>query len=392
MKYSKLLKILLAPFMLYVGEETGGGGGTDAGAGSGGFDMASAVSDIGAGLGFSSESNDDTTNTDPNAAGAGDDVDPTPRTGDDAAATPSGDAKPETPPADKPAGSDADAGKPADGAGPAGVAPRTWRAEAAAEWDKLPAAVKAEVAKREEDMFRGLEGYKVQASHGKAFVDAIGKHLPTLKAAGADPFALAGEFMDAHVTLATGSPEAKAALIRQMDTQYGLNLAGMFQDPDFAPAVDPQVKHLQDKLARLESQLSGTQSQVRQETERQQQAMLAELSREVDAFSKDPANIYYAEVEHMIPAILASGMVKGLKAAYDHAVMMNPATQAKELSRRTTEAAAKSAAEAKAKAEAAAKAAAANVRTKAKPASAAAPLGSIDDTLNQAYAKLASNS
>jgi glycerol-3-phosphate cytidylyltransferase-like family protein len=382
---SKLLKILLAPFMMHIGEETGGGGAADAG----GFDMAGAVDSISEGLGFGTETSDD--NSDPDLGLGGDGAADAGTSGD----VPSGEVgdkgskadAPNTSAATTPPGQSPDAQKPADGTGQAVMAPRTWRPEAAAEWEKLPEAVKAEVAKREEDMFRGLETYKQDAGVGKAFVDAIRPHLATLKQVGADPFALAGEFMNAHLTFATGTQAQKQELLQKVIQDYGIDTS-VFQDPDFAPALDPQVKALRDELAAVKSQLSGHQSETRQMQERQRVEILSKFQAEVDAFAANAANIYYKEVEHLIPQIISSGLAKDLQSAYDHAIMANPVTRDKEVARRTTEAATKAAAEAKAKAEAAARAAGANVKLKPKSASAATPLGSIDDTLNEAYAKL----
>lgn len=379
---SKLLKILLAPFMMHIGEETGGGGASD-------FDMSGALDSISDGLGFGEETSNENPDDNPDASSDGS---ADAGTGGDGQGSATGDkgSKGDAPdkantPAD--AGQDPNAQKPADGTPSAIVAPRTWRPEAAAEWDKLPEAVKAEVAKREEDMFRGLETYKQDAGVGKAFVDAIRPHLPVLKQAGADPFALAADFMQAHITFATGTQDQKMQLLQKVIADYGIDMSAM-QDPDFAPAIDPQVKALRDQVARLESQLSGHQTETRQMQERQRQEVLTKLQAEVDAFAGNPANVYFKEVEHLIPQILASGLAKDLQSAYDQAVLANPVTRDKEIARRTAESASKAAAEAKAKAEAAARAAGANVKLKPKAASAATPLGSIDDTLNEVYAKL----
>lgn len=379
---NKLLKALLSPFMMHMSDDTGGGGSAD----SSGFDMSGAVDAIGDGLGFGSESNDESNESSADADPTGDEPAGGAGTGADDGAGKPGDEKPEASPEGKAPGSAPNAGGATPPAGQSGVAPRTWRPEAAAEWEKLPESVKQEVAKREEDMFRGLEGYKQKAGVGDAFVESIKDYLPALKQAGADPYALTREFMQAHLTFAGQDMGAKQALLNQMISHYGLE--PLIQDPELAPAVDPQVKLLQQTVARLESQLSGTQNTLRQENEQRAAAHRQQFIAEVEAFAKDPANIYYADVEHLMPGLIQSGTAKNLREAYDQAVRLNPVTAEKEFARRTTEAVAKSAAEARAKAEAAAKAAGANVRTRAKNASGTAPLGSIDDTLNEAFAKM----
>lgn len=238
-------------------------------------------------------------------------------------------------------------------------------------------------------MFSGIEAYKTDATTGKAFQQAIAPYAETLKQYGADPVALTREFMQVHLTLAGGTPQQKQALATQMLRNYGIELTPP-QDDGAAPFVDPQVRALQAELAAVKSQLTGTAQQTREVYEARQAETRAKLSAEVEAFEADPANVHFKGVAGMIPQILKAGLAKNLKEAYEQAVLANPVTREREIARRTAEAAQKAAADAATKAEAARKAAAANVKTKAKQASGTAPLGSIDDTLQETYRKITS--
>jgi len=255
--------------------------------------------------------------------------------------------------------------------------PRTWRAEAAAEFSKLPPVVQQEILKREEDIFKGIEGYKADAAFGNQLKSVMTPYLPILKQYNIAPEAQIQSLMQANHTLAFGTPEAKVQLLRNIARDYQIDLSGLGEasfDEDFS---DPAVKALQSELQSIKSQLQQSQqSQV--------EARKAEIEQTVNAFAADPANRYFEEVSEDIAKLLSTGAETDLKAAYDKAVWMNPAVRAKELARQQAE---KQEAERKLqkeKAEAARKASAANVRTRAKSGSATAPTGSMDDTLAEA--------
>ena len=67
---------------------------------------------------------------------------------------------------------------PADAAAELPEPPKTWRKEALEHWATIPDTVRAEILKREDDMFRGLEGYKSQANIGRAFQETLARGDP----------------------------------------------------------------------------------------------------------------------------------------------------------------------------------------------------------------------
>lgn len=336
-----------------VGDElTGGGGGEPVG-----FDMDSAVDEVSEGLGLDDE------------AGGEDDL----GLGEDAAEAKPGAEDPaakssEPPPADP----DPAAVKPED------APPRTWKPEVAALWSGLDPAIKAEINRREQDIFKGIEQYKTAAQTGQAYQSVIDPYMPILKQYNIDPVTQVKGLMNAHYQLATGSPETKAALFQQLARDYNVDLSSV-QEPIYE---DPAVKALRTELAGVKSTLSAREAaelRTQQET----------LSRQIDTFANDKtAHPYFDEVANDIANLLTSKVSSTLEDAYEKAIWANPVTRAKEQSRLTAEAEAKRADEEKARAAKARKATSANVRTTAKNGSATAPLGSMDDTLNETLAAI----
>lgn len=334
------------------------------------IDMDAAVADVAEGLGFEPASDE---GADDDGLGDGETV-----TEEVAApAAKPGDPAPAPAAADKAAAAaPTDPANPAAPADPLAAAPRTWRPEAAAEWANLSPTVKAEIAKREEDMFRGVEQYKIDAGVGKSFKQSIGKFIPLLQQHNIDPFQQVTGLMEAHQTLALGTPDQKLALFQRLAQDYGVDLAtAAVSQP---PYRDPEVERLQKEVQALKSGREEEQA-------RQQAAARQAFERDVEQFSSDPKNVYFQElINDMIP-LLEGGVARTIAEAYDKAAKLNPVVAAKEAARQQAEATKKAAEEAAKKAEEARRATAANVRSRARAGSAAAPVGSIDDTLNETY-------
>lgn len=289
-------------------------------------------------------------------------------------------------------------GKPVEGTDPAVVppptppatatpAPKTWRPEVAAEWDKVPPTVQAEILKREQDMFNGLESYKQDAGVGKAFQSIVKPFEGLLKQTGEDVGQLVGGLLNAHSTLTLGTPDQKLQVVQRIAELYGVNLQPT--DPDSAPYVDPEVIRLRNELQQVNSRITG-QERFQQDL-RQQQAeeVRAKLAQEIETFAADTAaNPDFELLSDDIARLIRSKEATGLREAYDKAMWLHPVTRQKAID---GAAAAQAEAAKKAQAEAAAKAAKAtstNVRTSAKNASGTATSESMDDTLQAAYRKL----
>lgn len=331
--------------------------------GSDDFDMGAAVDSLSEGLGFEPEAIDSSTHDDVAL-----DMQPLPE-------VPEGSATQAT--ATPPATDEA----PAEGAHSAVEPPKTWRKEAAEQWAAIPPTVQQEILKREQDIFRGLEGYKADATFGRSLKTAMDPFMPVLQQYGIDPARQVANLMQAHHTLALGTPEQKTAYLRQIAQEYGIDPAGL--SPDGAPFVDPAVQALQNELQAVKSHLS-----VQQQAAAQQK--LAVITDEINAFASKPENEHFDAVANDIAAMLKSGAAQSLSDAYEKAVWANPVTRAKLMAKQQADAAAKAQADAAARAAAAKRASGVVVRAKPSSASGTAPLGSMDDTMAETLAAIQS--
>lgn len=276
-----------------------------------------------------------------------------------------------TPPSD-PAATPAADPSPAPGPNPF---PKTWKPELQAKWEAVDPDVRAEITRREEDMFRGMSQYREDAQVGQGFKQAFTPYDSLIKQYNIDPVGLTKSLAEAHFILSTGSAEEKGRRIGQLLTLYKI-------DPDLVPLdaaedVPPAVKGLTQRLEALESGVTARQAD-------EQAARQREADAAVDKFFSDPANVYAKDLASDIARLIKGGVATDLKSAYEQAMWANPVTRQKEQTRLAAESAAATKAEAERKAEAARKASSANVKTRAKSGSPTAALGSMDETLEAA--------
>lgn len=356
------------------------------------FDMNAAVESISADLfdsgdlGDSHEGTDildrDTGDSDlPGDPSSGDK--PAAKTGEGGSGDPSGDGSPDNPDGTKPGVGEK---APGEGEGEPQITdpkaarlagelpPEAWTKENQAKWKELPEWARKEVAKREEDMFRGIESYKQDANFGKNFQQVLRPHAHLLQHFNVDPFQITSGLLQAHVRLSMGTPEQKVALARQILQDYNIDMQAVAAEP---PYESPEVKALREENQRLQSETQNARSAATAASQRI-------LNDQLDAFEADPKNVYFKEVATDMLPFLRDGL--SLEVAYERAVWANPATRAKEQARVQQEAAAKKAKDDAERAAKARQATSANVRTSARGGSATAPLGSMDDTLKETLA------
>jgi len=258
-------------------------------------------------------------------------------------------------------------------------APKTWKADAAAQWAALPEGIRAEIHRREENMFAGIEQYKQDAGLGRQFIQSIQQYIPTLQQYGIDPFQQVRSLMEAHHTLALGSPQQKAAMLRRLDHDYKLGIFDQAGQQLEAPFLDPAVANLQSQLQDVNSRLENRERQ--EAAARQSSARTA-----VEAFASDPKNQYFDECSNEIAMLVQQALP--LADAYERAIWLNPGTRAKEIARLNAAQVASAEAERKANAAKAAAGTAGKPRASAKPSGPAAAVGSLDETLAEQLAAI----
>lgn len=250
-----------------------------------------------------------------------------------------------------------------------GAYPKTWRQtpELQAKWATLDPDLKAEVARREDDMYKGLDQYKADASIGKSIKQITAPYDHILRHHNINPLQQIQGLMKAHHDLAMGTPEMRVAMFRQLAADYNVDLTAAATE---APWEDPQVKALRLENQRLQSEQQRITNESRQSTTKV-------LEQQLDGFFARFPDAKELGLD-MVPFV-NQGFT--LEEAREKAMWVNPVTRAKLLERQQADAA-----EASRKAEAdrvaAARAAtSANVKTSSRSGTATGPTGSMEDTM-----------
>jgi hypothetical protein len=231
-------------------------------------------------------------------------------------------------------------------------------------------------------MFRGLEQYKQDAGFAKEVKGFLAPVSQALQQHGVAPQQFLGNLVNAHLALSSSqlSAEQKTQFATNLLAQYGIELTP--KDPDAGGYVDPQVKSLQDKIASLESRLTGADQKAANEAREKIQA-------DLNAFADDPAHPYFDEVADDIAALIrGSGGKMTLQDAYDRAVWANPTTRAKETARAQAEAVEKAKKEDAERAAAARRATGGRVKTSGHQGGGTATTGSMEDTMAETLASI----
>jgi hypothetical protein len=247
----------------------------------------------------------------------------------------------------------------------------------------LPAAVKAKFASLDPDVQQGFVALESSVQKAKAewegkgqrlnrYDEIIGPQLDRWRMNGLD------EYSGVQSLIAAQSLLDRDPLggIAQIARSYGLTPAhiahafGLSQTSAPAPAADgtsPATANpdfqaaLHAAVAPLQQGFQTLQQQLQQSQQAEQAAKIATAQREIEAFSADPANMYFDNVSDAVVALIAQDRQNGgsmsLKDAYDRAVWADPTIrphlQQAEITARAAEEARK-AGEAKAAAEKAA--------------------------------------
>lgn len=204
-------------------------------------------------------------------------------------------------------------------------APSSWKKDAAAEFDKLPAHVQDEVLRRETDFHKGIEGFKQHADLGRSMERALQPYMQTIQQLGLAPDQAVGALLKADAALRSPDPMHRAQYLAEMAQRYGIDLGTLAQ----VPQRDPYTFQLEQRLAQIQQQ----QEQFQQSQQEQQREA---LNSELQAFAATAE--HFEAVKEDMAALLQAGRATDLKDAYDKAVYANPQTRQSLLEQQRAEA------------------------------------------------------
>jgi len=220
---------------------------------------------------------------------------------------------------------------------PAVECPDTWKAEAKAEWAKLPPTVQAEVRRREEDIARYVGESKPYVELGQGFEKMLKPYEPMFQQYNVNPWNHIDLLMKSHAALLFGDPQTKARMAVGLLKDAGFDPSKLGENTDFVAAFSQQPTRESRELQTIAARVAQIERGVSSVTSTLTAQKTADMERDVAAFAEDPKHSYFYEVWEDIARLMESGVCKSLDDAYDRAVWGNPAIRAKELERAAVE-------------------------------------------------------
>lgn len=256
--------------------------------------------------------------------------------------------------------------------------PKSWKAGLAGEYAKLPDAVKAEIHRREENFFKGLEARQPALNFAVEIDKALRPFATILQEQKATPQSAINYLFSAYHVLTKGAPDQRVQAIQHFMKESGVTVEALTGQAAHEQAYeDPAVKTLRDQLNKVQSTLTERDT-------REQAALRQKAESEFDAFAAQHPDLPQV-LDDMVP-LIRSGMT--LQQAYDKAIWANPVTRELKLKADADAKAEAARKESEAKTQKARNASRTNVRTSSRSGSPTAPLGSIDDTMQEVLANI----
>lgn len=244
---------------------------------------------------------------------------------------------------------------PAAAAPPTAKPPSSWKPEEVAGWEALPPHVQAAVHRREADFHSRLAELEPHRNLSEGFTKMLAPYAQVMQDYNVNPWDHVSSLLSAHATLMFGSPEQKVAILRDVIAQTGIDSAKLVAG-DPAP-YDPQQQALQQEIHRLQRTLSGVVGEV-------STSRLAEMERQVEAFARQPENVYFEDLLPDMIRLMKENPNQTLSQVYERALWANPVTKAKEIDRRAKELADRQAKEASERVQKARRTTATNVQSR----------------------------
>lgn len=195
--------------------------------------------------------------------------------------------------------------------------PPSWSATAKAEFLKASPVIQQEVLKREKDMEAGNAQWQEKGERLNRLDAILAPRRERHQLAGLDDVRAVQTLFAAQDYLERDPYAAIAYLARQSGVDLTRYANGGAQMQAAQPPMHPQLQALLNEV----NSLKGT---VSQQQSAQQDAARTGYVQQVQAFASDPKNLYFANVERDMAALITSGQAQGLQDAYEKATWAHP--------------------------------------------------------------------
>ena len=225
-------------------------------------------------------------------------------------------------------------------------APASWRPEVREHWGQLPESVRAEVARRENEVQRTLQETAQARQYAESISRAFQPYEAYIKAEGANPLQVIDNLMGTAVRLRTSTGPELANLMAGMVQQFGTGRFGQqfieMLDSALAgsaPRVDPAQMQIQQTIQQQLAPVQQFMSQFQQAQAAQQAQVAQQAANEVETFISQVefGNDVRNEMADLMEVASRRGQQLSMQDAYRQACLMNPQVRAALQARQKTQ-------------------------------------------------------
>ncbi|TCL70542.1 hypothetical protein [Rhizobium sp. BK251] len=199
--------------------------------------------------------------------------------------------------------------------------PKTWSADAKAEFATLSPAVQQAVLKREREMDEGGHRWseeKRRYEETLAPIRAASQRNGVDEREGLNRLVAANDFLE----------RSPAEAIQWLAKAYGVDLGNLNAQPQAQQHADPALSHLWSEVSSLKSNLADRQR-------REEEAAQRDTVSEIEKFAAAPGHEHFEELKVMMGKLIVAGEAADMQDAYDKAAWATPSVRAKLIASQT---------------------------------------------------------
>jgi hypothetical protein len=200
-------------------------------------------------------------------------------------------------------------------------APQSWKPIAREKWASIPAEIQQEVLRREKDVNIAMQESSEARQNYQRLRDVVAPYEPMLRAQNVDPYTAINSLFQSVATLTSGAPGAKAAVVANLITHYGVDVEQIDGHLRGAPVQGQpgQPPVYQDpRVDQLLQQVEQAKYQREQSAMEQARAGLTEV--EGLEFFMDVKD----DMADILDIYAKKGVAISAKDAYNKAIWANP--------------------------------------------------------------------